>query len=157
MMFLMQDYVQLLKITAFPLKQRPKLYKFMEWMSLQLKLCQTHIFRIGRNQQGGKNKEYNRNIFNSKKQIRKQMQQSYYYGNCLLSNNLFNAAMRHHFVWYKFYKDLNDQCECPLNNWLCKWRKMFNSPHFECNKYSMTPPGLINHLYASEFVENCCI
>ena len=65
--------------------------------------------------------------------------------------------MRHHFIEYKFDKDLHNQCQCPLNMWSYKWRKMFNLPNFECTKHSMTPQGLINHLYARAFSKNGCI
>ena len=51
------------------------------------------------------------NIFKLKKQIRKEMQQLYYYVNCLSSNDIFDATIRHHFARYKFDKDLHNQCE----------------------------------------------
>ena len=52
------------------------------------------------------------NIFNAKKQIRKGMQQLYYYVNCLSSNDIFDAAMQYHFVGHKFNKDLHYQRVC---------------------------------------------
>ena len=104
-----------------------------------------------------KDKEYNMNIQNGNRQIRKEMQKLYYYVNCLSSNDIYDAAMRHHFIGYKFDKDLHNQCECPLNIRSYKWRKMFNLPNFECTKHSMTPQGLIDHLYARAFSKNGCI
>ena len=85
------------------------------------------------------------------------MQQLYYYLNCLSSNDIYDAAMRHHFIGYKFSDELHNQCECPLNKRLYKWRNMFHLPHFECPKYAMTPQGLIDHLYARGFCKNGCI
>ena len=64
-----------------------------------------------------KDKEYNKNIQNGKKQIRKEMQKLYYYLICLSSNDIYDAAMRHYFMGYKFDKDLHNQCEYPLNIW----------------------------------------
>ena len=98
-----------------------------------------------------KDKEYYMNIQNGKRQIRKEIQILYYYNNCLSSNDIYDAAMRHHFVGQKFDKDLHNQCECPLNIWSYKWRKMFNLPHFECTNHLMKPQGLIDHLYARAF------
>ena len=82
------------------------------------------------------------------------MQQWYYYANCLASNNIFDAAMRHHFVGQKFDKDLQNHCEYPLNIRLYRWRKMVSLTCFECHKHSMTPKGLIDHLYARVFSKN---
>ena len=65
--------------------------------------------------------------------------------------------MRHHFIGYEFNKDLHNQCEYLLNIWSYKWRKMFNLHHFEYTKHSMTPQGLIDHLYARAFRKNGCI
>ena len=62
--------------------------------------------------------------------------------------------MRHHFVGHKFEKDLLSQCERPLNIRLYIWRKMFNLSRFECNNHSMTPQGLIDHLYVRAFSKN---
>ena len=31
---------------------------------------------------------------------------------------------------------------------------MFNLPRFECNKHSMTPQGIIDHLYARAIFKN---
>ena len=65
--------------------------------------------------------------------------------------------MRNHFVWFIFDKDFHNQCEYLSNNLLRNWRKIFNSPHFECNKHSMTRLGLIDHLYARALGKNGCI
>ena len=65
--------------------------------------------------------------------------------------------MRHHFIGYRFNKELHNQCECPLNIRLYKWRKMFNLPNFEFTKYSMTPRGLVDHLCARAFSTNGCM
>ena len=65
--------------------------------------------------------------------------------------------MRHHFIGYKFDKDLHNQCECLLNNRSYQWRKMFNLPHFECTKHSMIQQGLIDNLYARACSKNGCI
>ena len=57
------------------------------------------------------------NIQDGKRQIRKEIQKLYYYVNCISSNDIYDAAMRHHFVVYKFEKDLHNQFKCPLNIW----------------------------------------
>ena len=82
------------------------------------------------------------------------MQQLYFYENCLASNDIFDGATRHLFVRHKFYKDLHNQCECPLNIWSNKWRKMSKLPRFEYNKHSMRPLGLIDNLYTRAFTKN---
>ena len=71
--------------------------------------------------------------------IRKEMQQLHYDVNCLSWNDFIDVAMRHLFVWNEFDKDLYNKYECPLNNWLSKWRNIFNLLCFECTKHSMPP------------------
>ena len=71
------------------------------------------------------------NISNAKKHIRKEMQQLYYYLNCLSSNDIFDAALRHHFITdsgkknhlalYQSDENKHSQCECPLN------KRLYNS------------------------------
>ena len=45
-----------------------------------------------------KDEEYNINMQNGKRQIKKEMQKLYYYLYCLSSNDIYDAAMRHHFI-----------------------------------------------------------
>ena len=71
--------------------------------------------------------------------------------NCLPTNFLFDAGLRHIFILFKFDKDTKSQCECPLSNWSQKWRNLFNLPNFDCKNHSMTPQRLIDHLYATAF------
>ena len=78
---------------------------------LLLKLCHESTFLETKEMnKEGKDFEFQMNILNSNKQMSNQMQQLYYYVNCLSSNDIFDAATRHHFIRYN-YKDLHNQYE----------------------------------------------
>ena len=85
------------------------------------------------------------------------MQKPYQDKKCLPTNLLFDAILRHIFIGFKFDKDIHCRCECPLRNWSRKWRNTFNSPNFDCKNRSMTPQGLIDHLYVTAFEKKACI
>ena len=44
------------------------------------------------------------------------MQKLCQYMNCLPTNLLFDAGLRHIFIGFKFDKDAHSQRECPLSN-----------------------------------------
>ena len=71
--------------------------------------------------------------------------------NCLPTNLLFDAELQHIFIGFKFDKDTHTQYECPLSNWIQKWRNLFDLPNFDCKNHLITPQGLIDNFYAIAF------
>ena len=93
-----------------------RIYNSLNECLLQIKYRHKPIFSATENMTNVQIIKVNwKSILHAKKQIRKEIQQLYHYLNCLSSNDIFDAAMRHHFIGHQFQDNLHNQCECPLN------------------------------------------